>query len=247
VIRALVVDDEGPARSELRYLLEAFADVEVVAEAASVAEAAARTTAETVDVVFLDVEMPGGDGIVGAARWRDRSLPPALVYVTAHGRYAVEAFAVEAFDFLLKPVDPERLARVIERLRERGRGDEEMQLVQRIAVVAGAGTDLLATDEIHYARAEGDYSRVHTHDRAYLATMTLAELERRLPAGRFVRIHRSYLVNLGNVTGIRRVGADRISLQLGDDARTELPVARRQARRIRERLGLRGPPGEGAR
>jgi len=244
MIRALIVDDEAPARSELRYLLVAHPDVEVVGEAASAAEAAALTRTVRVDVVFLDVEMPGGDGIAGAAHWRDRSFPPALVYVTAHGRYAVDAFAVEATDYLLKPVDPERLARVVERLRDRAGDDRETQPAPRIAVVAGAGTDLLEPDEIHYVQAEGDYCRVHTHDRAYLATVPLAELERRLPAGRFVRIHRSYLVNLGKVAGIRRAGADRISLQLADDARTELAVARRQARRIRERLGLRGPPGE---
>ena len=242
MIRALIVDDEEPARSELRYLLVAHPEIEVVGEAASVVEAVALTRTERVDVVFLDVEMPGGDGISGAAHWRDLSSPPALVYVTAHGRYAVDAFAVEATDYLLKPVDPERLARVIERLRDRSGDDHEAQPVQRVAVVAGAGTDLLSPDEIHYVQAEGDYCRVHTHDRAYLATVPLAELERRLPAGRFVRIHRSYLVNLGKVAGIRRAGADRISVQLADEARTELAVARRQARRIRERLGLRGPP-----
>lgn len=235
-IRALLVDDEAPARSELRYLLAAHRDVQVVGEAASAAEAleAARTAAH--DVVFLDVEMPGLTGVEAAPLVRGRADPPAVVFVTAHERYAVDAFAVEAFDYLLKPVDPERLARVIERLRERAAGSGAP--VEKVPVVAGGHTELLDFDQVHYAQADGDYSRVHTYDRAYLCTASLGELEDRLPSTRFARIHRSYLVNLSKVAGVRRAAPDRFRLQLADADRTELDVARRQSRQLRERLGL---------
>jgi DNA-binding LytR/AlgR family response regulator len=158
------------------------------------------------------------------------------VFVTAHDRYAVEAFAVEAFDYLLKPVDPDRLARVVARLRAR-RADDAAP-VEKIAVVAGGGTELLDFDQVHYVQADGDYSRVHTYDRSYLSTASLAELERRLPAGRFARIHRSHLVNLAKVAAVRRAAPDRFRLQLADSAKTELDVARRQSRELRQRLGL---------
>ena len=233
-VRALIVDDEAPARSELRYLLQAHSEVNIVGEAASAAEAIDLTRELAYDVVFLDVEMPGASGLETAPHIHEQQDPAAIVFVTAHAEYAVEAFAVEAFDYLLKPVDPERLARVVERLRERSH--ENAAPVDKIPVVAGSGTELLDPDQIHFAHAEGDYSRVHTYDRAYLCTSSLGELEDRL-GSRFARIHRSYLVNLAKVSGVRRA-SDRFRLQLADEARTELDVSRRQSREVRDRLGL---------
>jgi len=212
MIRVLVVDDEAPARSELRYLLG------------------------EPDAVFLDVELPGATGLQAAPLVHERRNPPAVVFVTAHARYAVDAFAVEAFDYLLKPVDPGRLARVVERLRERTA--EDATPFDRLPVVAPGGTELLDVDQVHYVQADRDYSRVHTYDRSLLCTSSLRELEQSLPASRFVRIHRSYLVNVAKILGVRRVGADRLRLQLADASRTELDVARRQTRVVRERLRL---------
>jgi DNA-binding LytR/AlgR family response regulator len=206
----------------------------VVGEAATAAEAVALARELRYDVVFLDVELPGASGLEAAPHVRERRDPPAVVFVTAHAGYAVDAFSVEAFDYLLKPVDPDRLARVVERLHERTQ--ESAAPVGRVAVVAGGGSELLDPDTIHYVQAEGDYSRVHTYDRAYLSTASLGELEERL-GPRFARIHRSYLVNLAKVAGIRRA-ADRFRLQLADAERTELDVSRRQSREVRERLGL---------
>ena len=163
MIRALLVDDEAPARSELRYLLDGHADVHVVGEAASAREALELARELAPDIVFLDVEMPGLSGVEAAPLVRERTDPPAVVFVTAHERYAVDAFAVEAFDYLLKPVDPDRLARVVERLRERS--VEQVLPVEKVPVVSAGGTELLDYDQVHYAQADGDYSRVHTYDR----------------------------------------------------------------------------------
>jgi two-component system, LytTR family, response regulator len=235
VIRALLVDDEAPARSELRYLLAEHPHVEVVGEAASAVEALKLASAVLYDVVFLDVEMPGLSGLEAARLVHDRPDKPQLVFVTAHEQYAVEAFAVEAFDYLLKPVDPERLAQVVRRLDGAKRRPEP---VEKIPVVSGGETVLLDWDAIHYVRADGDYSRVHTYDRAHLCTQSLRQLEGTLPADRFARIHRSYLVNLAKVAAVRRASPDRLRLALDDKARTELDVARRQSKAVRERLRL---------
>jgi two-component system, LytTR family, response regulator len=235
VIAALIVDDEAPARDELRYLLAAHPDVEVVGEASGPQAALDQLREAKPDVVFLDVEMPGASGLSLAPLVRERAAPPAVVFVTAHAEYAVDAFAVEAFDYLLKPVDPERLARVLERLRERSA--ESVAPVEKIAVVGGGGTEvLLDPDQIHYVQADGDYCRIHTYDRSYLCTSSLGALEERL-GPRFVRVHRSHLVNLAKVTGVRRE-PDKLRLQLADADRTELDVARRQARLLRDRLKL---------
>jgi two-component system LytT family response regulator/two-component system response regulator LytT len=232
-LRVLVVDDEAPARSELRHLLVAHDEV-TVDEAAGAAEALALE--HHYDAVFLDVEMPGLTGLDAAPLVRAGLEPPAVVFVTAHDRYAVEAFAVEAFDYLLKPVDPDRLARVVERLRERVPVQPAPE--RRIPVVAGGRTELIDLEQVHYVQADGDYCRVHTYDRSYLSTASLGELEEALPPERFTRIHRSHLVNLAKVAAVKRAGADRLRLVLDDAARTELDVARRQSRRVRELLRL---------
>jgi two-component system, LytTR family, response regulator LytT len=230
MIDALIVDDEAPARSELRYLLDAHDDIRVVGEAGTAAGADELLRAGGYDVVFLDVELPGLSGLELAPLAR-----AAVVFVTAHERYAVDAFAVEAFDYLLKPVDPGRLERVLDRLR--AAVPDPVAPVAKIAVVAPGGSELVDFDELYYVQADGDYSRVHTYDRSYLSTASLGELSARLGPG-FARIHRSYLVNLAKVAAVRRSGPDRIRLQLDDATRTELDVARRQGRELRERLGL---------
>ena len=233
MIRALLVDDEAPARSELRYLLATHPEVEVVGEAATAVEALKLAGAVPYDVVFIDVEMPGLSGLDAARLVHGRTGAPQLVFVTAHEQYAIEAFAVEALDYLLKPVDPERLAQVVRRLGKRPAAPAP---VQKIPVVSGGETVLVDWDDVHYARADGDYSRVHTYDRSYLCTRSLRQLEETLPAGQFARIHRSYLVNLGKVAAVKRPGGDRLRLALDDAERTELDVARRQSKTVRERL-----------
>jgi len=234
-LRVLVVDDEAPARLELRYLLgrHGVPDVE---EAAAAGEALALLRRGGYDAVFLDVEMPGLTGLEATPLVQETAGAPAVVFVTAHAEYAVEAFAVEAFDYLLKPVDPERLTRVLERLREREVA--KPAALHRIPVVAGGRTELVDVDQVHYVQADGDYSRVHTYDRAYLCTASLGDLEETLPSERFARIHRSYLVNLAKVRAVKRAPGDRLRLVVADAERTELDVARRQSRRIRELLRL---------
>ena len=236
MIRALLVDDEAPARGELRYLLAAHPEVDVVGEAATAKEAFALAGAVPYDVVFLDVEMPAVSGVDVARLIADQPARPVIVFVTAHERYAVEAFAVEAFDYLLKPVEPERLARVIERLAQRARPARGR--VEKIPVVSAGKTVFLDYDAVRYVEADGDYSRVHTYDRSYLCTSSLRELEQALPSDRFARIHRSHLVNLAKVTAVRRAGPDRMRVALDDEQRTELDVARRQTKALRERLRL---------
>src|SRR5438045_9370323 len=153
-IRALIVDDEAPARGELRYLRAAHPVVEVVGEAATPGEALALAESLRYDVVFLDVELPGMTGIEVARLVLDRRERPAVVFVTAHERYAVDAFAVEAFDYLVKPVEPERLARVVERLARERRRDAPP--VEQIPVVsAGGAKAVLDPHDDHRVGAAG--------------------------------------------------------------------------------------------
>jgi two-component system, LytTR family, response regulator LytT len=233
-LRALIVDDEAPARSDLRHLLRGHPQIEVVGEAAGAREALQLATAVRYDVVFCDIEMADATGLEIAKLVHERPGNPALVFVTAYDRYAAAAFAVEAFDYLLKPFDPARLARIVSRLHDARKATASE--VERVPVVSGDTTVLLEQDAIHFVRAEGDYTRIYTYDRSHLCTSPLHEIEEKLSAERFVRIHRSYLVNLSKVAAVRRGAAGQLRLILGDQNATELDVARRQAKLVREAL-----------
>ncbi len=239
---ALIVDDEAPARAELRYLLENGGQVEVVGEAASVREALALASRLDYDVVFLDINMPDLSGMDAAHQMSTWPKRPAVVFVTAHDDHAIQAFSVDAVDYLLKPVSEERLVRCVQRLltvREgapRRAGPE----LSRVAVTRRGETQLLDLDEVLYAEADGDYCWIATASgERLLSTTSMRELEDTLPATVFFRIHRSYLVNLRRVVALEPLATGRTQVRLGDAAGTRLEIARRQTKALKQHLGMR--------
>src|SRR5450759_2517717 len=159
VLKALVCDDEAPARSELRYLLAEAGGVEVVGEASSAAEALQLIRALPYDVVFLDIDMPGLSGMHLAEALGDLDRQPAIIFVTAHSEHAVKAFEVAATDYLVKPVEVERLRTAIERLVP---AEEAPVRVERIPVEKAGRKLLLQVGEIFYVMAKDDYSYIYT-------------------------------------------------------------------------------------
>ena len=234
-IRALLVDDEAPARSELRYLLARIPRSRSSARRRARGGARPRRASSRYDVVFLDVEMPGLTGVEAAPLVRERSDPPAVVFVTAHERYAVDAFAVEAFDYLLKPVDPDRLARVIERLQERSSRTpcpSRRCRSSRAAAPSCSTTTRCTTSRRTATTAACTPTTAPTSARRRSASS-------RSGSGRALRAHPSLVPRQPvKVAGVRRAAPDRFCLQLADAEHTELDVARRQSRQLRERLGL---------
>ncbi|GAB4278579.1 MAG: LytTR family DNA-binding domain-containing protein [Coriobacteriia bacterium] len=235
-LKALVCDDEAPARSELRYLLEEAGGVEVVGEASSAMEALQLIKAFPYDVVFLDIDMPGLDGVQMAEVLTTLDRRPDVVFVTAHGEHAVKAFEVAAVDYLMKPVELERLKQTIERLRpiEGAVGAR----VERIPVEKSGKKLLLQADEIFYIMAKDDYTYLHTDKERYLSTMSLAALEKRLEPNGFFRVHRRFLVNLGVVKEVVPMYGGTLLLTLSDPAGTQVPVSRRRASAVKQALGL---------
>ena len=239
---ALIVDDEAPARAELRFLLERVGDVEVVGEAASVREALALASRLDYDVVFCDISMPELTGIDAARVLMSWPKRPHVIFVTAHQDYAVQAFTVDAFDYLMKPVSEQRLAQTVERLRTSLRAQPDRTSgpeLAKVAVTRRGETLLLDHDEVYFALAEGDYTRVATYEDRFLATQSMRELEDLLPATRFFRIHRSSLVNLQKVSSLEPLTQGRFAVRMSDAAGTQLEVARRQTRALKNHLGLR--------
>jgi DNA-binding LytR/AlgR family response regulator len=239
---ALIVDDEAPARAELRYLLEGLGGVEVVGEAASVREALALATRLAYDVVFLDINMPDVTGMEAAREislWPKR---PAVVFVTAYDDHAIQAFSVDAVDYLLKPVSEERLARCVHRIAALRGGEGARRAgpeLAKVAVTRRGETLLLDLDDVVYAEAEGDYCWIHARGERLLSTQSMRELEDALPATVFFRIHRSYLVNLRRVAALETIAPGRSGLRLADEEGTVLEVARRQTKALKQHLGLR--------
>jgi DNA-binding LytR/AlgR family response regulator len=248
--RCLIVDDEAPAREELRHLLGEVDDVQVVGEAANATEALELIRSVSYDVVLLDVRMPGGSGLDIAAALQELPHPPKVIFTTAYPDHAVEAFDLAAVDYLLKPFDADRLARAIARaLTSSHDGHHDLgaapvaapaTTLARIPVQRGERTVLVDESAIVYASAARGYSYLQLADERVLVSFSLNELERRLHGG-FFRVHRSYLVNLDRVRELVSDFKGGLSLVMGDHHHSRVEVSRRQTRDLRRALGVRDP------
>lgn len=236
-LRVLVVDDEEPARAELAYLLGQDPRVARVHCAASGPQALDLLATERVDVVFSDIKMPGLDGLALARVLSRFAEPPSVVFVTAYDAHAVDAFELQATDYLMKPVSAARLAEALRRVIAAAGAEPEADDDETIAVVLGGVTRYVRRSAVRYVEAQGDYVRLHVGDDSHLLRVSLSTLEERWAAAGFVRIHRSTLISLAHVHEIKTVDG-RCSVRVGAD---ELPVSRRHARDLRDRLIRQGP------
>lgn len=247
-LKALIVDDEYPARRELRAQLASFPGVEVIGEAASAEEARQLIRALPYDVVFLDIEMPGASGMA-LARELAGAPRPQVVFTTAYPQYAVEAFQVGAAGYLLKPFDEERLGQVLERLgsgRASAAPAPAPALVRpagpapRIPVEKGTKTLLVPAAEIAFIFAQDEQVYVKLHaERLPCRRYTLRELDEKLSPHGFLRVHRRFLVNVEKVREVVPYFKGCLSLVVADAERTEVPVSRALTPAVRQRLGLK--------
>jgi two-component system, LytTR family, response regulator len=248
-IRAIIVDDESLARDGIRIRLEREPDVEVVGEFGQVRPALELLRAQPVDLVFLDVQMPGASGFE-LVECLGGEAAPAVVFVTAYADYAVEAFRVRALDYLLKPVDDERFRRALDTVREHLRLRLEGELgrrvrsaiesagqppvgarrtVDRIAVKANGTIRFVETGEIDWLEADGDYVRLHAGRESHLVRSTLSELQAQLDPSLFARIHRSTVVRLDRIREMQPLFHGEYSVVLRDGTKLKLSRAYRAA------------------
>ena len=257
-LRVLVVDDEQPARDELCYQLEQIADVEVVARAGNGLEALSAVDSHEPELVFLDIQMPALNGFEVARRLLERETPsPALVFVTAFDQHAIEAFEVNAVDYLLKPVDALRLEQALARARRRLNVERPGDLVNsqlerlvtmmadrqirrdQVAVRAGDRFLLVRAEEIIFASLADESINIVTGQVTGTANYrTLDEFQARLDPDVFWRVHRSHLVNINKIKEIVPWFSRNYILRMKDAKSTEIPVSRSQTKRLREYLKL---------
>ncbi|MFG2681105.1 LytR/AlgR family response regulator transcription factor [Streptomyces sp. NPDC048392] len=251
MLRALAVDDERPTLEELVYLLNADPRIGTAEGASDATEALRRINRalesgpdgpDAIDVVFLDIQMPGLDGLDLARLLTGFARPPLVVFVTAHEDFAVQAFDLDAVDYVLKPVRRERLAEAVRRaVEQRGTAAATSAAARipvhepdpdHIPVELGGVTRFVPVDDITHVEARGDYARLHTDRGSHLVRIPLSTLEERWRARGFVRIHRRHLVALRHI-GELRLDAGTVSVLVGTE---ELQVSRRHARELRDLL-----------
>jgi two-component system response regulator LytT len=254
-LKAVVVDDEQLAREELCYLLDEVGGVEVVAQAGNGLDALEAIGRAGPDLVFLDVQMPGLTGFEVARRLLDREPPVTVVFVTAFDQHAIEAFEVNAVDYLLKPIEAGRLEAAVQRARRRvlpaapPANDQLERLVQlfenrrprsdQVAVRVGERFLLVQAEDIIYASMADDSINIVTGQVSGTSSYrTLDELQARLDPALFWRVHRSHLVNINKIKEIVPWFSRNFILRMRDAKGTEIPVSRAQTRRLREHLKL---------
>jgi len=218
MIRALIVDDEPLARARLRRLLSAEPDVEIVGECVDGTSALEAVVARPVDLVVLDIEMPEADGfdvagVIDAGR-------PAVIFVTAHEQYARRAFDADAVDYLLKPVDPDRISESMARVRRRLQlGRDAAAPGPRFSARTGKRIRFVDPADIEWIEAQGNYAALHAAGRAELIRETMASLERRLDPARFARIHRGLIVRIDRIRELTLHPTGEYTVRLHDGVR----------------------------
>ena len=239
--RVLVVDDEPPIRAELSYLLRQDARIGSIEEAGGAAEAIKKILEHHPDVLFLDIQMPGTNGIKLADTLSSLKTPPVVVFVTAFSEYAAEAFGLNAVDYVLKPVEIARLEQALTKVEQaltaRKPAPGAAQ-VHRVAVERNGQRSFIPVSDISYFEAKADYALAYTAAGSYLVSESISVLEERLEADGFLRVHRSFLVNIDDVHNIevkKPSGLIELTLERTDSA---VPVSRRRAVEVKRRLGL---------
>lgn len=250
-LKALIVDDEYPARQELRFMLQEFKDVEVVGEATNAREALNLVSALDYSVLFVDINMPGMNGLELSRTIQKRSNPPFVIFVTAYEEYALEAFEVNAVDYLLKPFDEKRLGLAIDKVRRlveqrlqqpspaaKAAPEGEKGRLNRLPVEKEGKTILLDQNDLIYACTQGDNIYLKTSGEQYRTRFTLKELETRLDPRLFFRCHRCYIVNLTKIREMVPFFNGTYTLIMADKQQSEVPVSRKQARNLKSLLGI---------
>ncbi|HEY2782303.1 MAG TPA: response regulator [Steroidobacteraceae bacterium] len=234
-MKAVIVDDEPPARRELRRLLAEFPWVEVVGEAGNVDQAAQVIESLSPELLFLDIQMPGGSGFDLLARLEHL---PDVIFTTAHDEHAVRAFEVDALDYLLKPIDPARLAEALARVKnaQAAREHQAESALEQIFVRDGSRCWFVPLRDVRLLTSEGNYVRLSWGKTQPLLGRALAALEQRLDSNRFFRANRRQIINLDFIEQVELGVNGRLHAQLRDGP--EVEISRRQARLFKAKMSI---------
>jgi two-component system, LytTR family, response regulator len=238
-MRTIIVDDERLAREELKGLLEDYKDIQIIGEYKNTIEAKEAIEKEAPDLVFMDIQMPGETGLQLLEKIPN---PPRTVFVTAYDEYAIKAFELNAYDYLMKPIDPERLAEVHKRLIEENKtphsveNSDILRHGDKVLIKDGDKVWFINVNDIRYFESEGNYVKVKFENFRPLILRSLNSLEERMDEKLFFRANRKFLVNLNHIVNIESWfnGGLQIELSCG----TKIEISRRQTIKFKDRFSL---------
>ena len=244
MLRAYVVDDEPLARDELKYLLARSREVSVLGESDCMEDALYDISLLKPDIIFLDIELAGENGLVLAAKLEELNPIPAIVFATAYDEYALQAFEVNATDYLLKPFSEDRILKTINKIKKLLKQKEEsnkvdtnnLQCMGKIAVMTDEKIILLTCGDIVYLESCEGKCRIQTVNQLYIISDTLIGLEKKLPFAQFFRVHRSYIVNIEHIAEIVPWFNSTYNLQMSNGSK--IPVSRTYVKELKQIVGL---------
>ncbi|MDR1775015.1 MAG: response regulator [Actinomycetes bacterium] len=251
-IRAIIVDDEIGARSELGFMLDDTEQVDVVGEATNVRDAIALIKTVSADVAFLDVNMPGVTGLQLARGLKSHPSPPAVVFVTAYSEFAVKAFELDALDYLMKPVEMKRLLATLDKVRQQMASTAQLDdgsaaavngdarkndEILRVMVTKGNKKVFIPASDIMLIMAKDDYSCIVTDVCEYLSTSSLTKLEAQIEGSSILRVHRRFLVNMTRVSSASPQSGGTLSLTVNGFPES-IPVSRRRVPAVKVALNI---------
>ncbi|WP_334292805.1 LytTR family DNA-binding domain-containing protein [Peptoclostridium litorale] len=235
-LNCIIVDDEYPAREELKYFIREFSDIEILEEFDSPLEALKYIEKQNVDVIFLDISMPGLDGIsLGRiiSRFEEK---PKIVFITAYREHAIDAFEIDAFDYILKPYSKERIIGLLKKL-QKSSAKASGESIEKITLWKDEKIIVLDIGDIYYCEASERNTIVHSKDESYIENTSISDFYKRLPKDRFFRTHRSYIVNLDKIKEIIPWFNNTYNIRLKDDV-GEVPVSRSNIKDFRKIMGI---------
>lgn len=243
-MKVLIIDDEKPARQLLIELLRDYKDFEIIGEAANGFEALKLINELNPELIFLDIQMPKINGFELLELLED---PPFVIFATAYSEHAIKAFELNAVDYLLKPIQEERLLAALQKARNselnhidtekiRQEGFDKDQYLERVVVKTGNQIHILPINEIERIEANDDYVKIYSMDKSHLKKMTMKFMEERLPKNQFIRIHRSHILNIDSMMKLEAMGKETYVAILKNGEK--LPVSNSGYRLLKEKLGF---------
>lgn len=257
-LKALIVDDEALARADLHYMLSGMGEISAVSQCANATEALSLLQEDVFDVIFLDIQMPGMDGLKAVKIINQLENPPKVVFVTAYDEHAVKAFELEAVDYLVKPFNNRRLVQavqkvlkqvnavtvissskaVLEKNQAKSLNSAGELKFRKIPVEKGEGLRLVNLDEVRFVAASDDKVLVQTFDEQYFCRFSMTELENRLGTQGFLRVHRGYIVNVQHITELQPFLNGTYNLIIDDKKQSIIPVSRSRVKSLRNLIGV---------
>lgn len=242
-MNCIIVDDEFPSREELKYFIEKYSKIQILEEFEEPLEALKFIKGQAVDIIFLDINMPNIDGMTFGKIIDNFEVKPKIVFITAYKEYAIEAFEIKAFDYILKPYSEERIISTLENLQEEAEEEAPVEaeasiIKDKITLWKNEKMKVVSLDEVYYCEAKERDTLVYTKDGSYLGNSKISDLEDRLPSDMFFRTHRSYIVNVYKIVEIIPWFNSTYNLKL-KDFDTQIPVSRGNMKKFKEIMGIK--------